>query len=303
MKKVGIIGVGKMGGGICERLLGQDYRVILYNTSIEKVIRFQDRADNAESATALINRCEFILLSLPSSKQVEETLNGLDGINLHNKKFIDLSTSHPLSTRKLHNQLSALGAILVDAPIIGGPRDATEGRLVAIAGGDEAAIDSCMDVLHSFCNKVIRVGAAGSGHFVKLLMNFIALGYVALYSQAFSIAEQYDINTDLLDSVIQNSNSNCSVYQFYAPKIKDKNYRLDFSMGFAAKDFAYLKNLYEETNTPAFLLDEMLNIVRIGIKDGRKNADFSESAQVLRDFFQQRTKSGSMFGGEQRTNV
>ena len=88
---------------------------------------------------------------------------------------IDTSTANPASTEALGAELAAVGGHFVDAPLGGTPVQAEAGQLSAMVGCDEAVFDRIRPVLDAWAAKSTRIGHVGSGHKMKLLMNFIGL--------------------------------------------------------------------------------------------------------------------------------
>ena len=95
-----------------------------------------------------------ILLSLPNSEIVEATLRALPDGAAAEKVFLDLSTSFPLSTKALAEELAQKGAFLLDAPLLAGPDEAKAGTLTAMIGGDRTAFDRVSPLLKNLTMSV-----------------------------------------------------------------------------------------------------------------------------------------------------
>ncbi|HHV58918.1 MAG TPA: NAD(P)-dependent oxidoreductase [Clostridiaceae bacterium] len=284
MKKIGFIGLGKMGSGMCRNLIKNGYEMRVYDLSREAMERFKDEATPLEDPVEVFRQSDVTFLSLPSSKEVEELTAKFLKAGVGGKFLIDASTSLPISTKKIYAEFKEKGGHVLDAPLLGGPADAVNGTLFALIGGDKKDFDECEELFKCYCRKYDYVGGSGSGHFAKLAMNFVGLGYTAIYAQVFTLGEKYGINPSYMFDLIASSNMDCRVFRFYGPKIANREYRLDFALELALKDFGYIKKLYEEYNVPAFVLDGILDLLRTGVKDGRGSHDYSECAAVLRDY-------------------
>ena len=88
---------------------------------------FRGKAELASNPADLFERSEAVLLSLPSSVQVEAMCDTFLSCGVKDKIVIDLSTSYPLSTKKLHEAFKKHGGILLDAPLMGNPDMAAAG--------------------------------------------------------------------------------------------------------------------------------------------------------------------------------
>ena len=171
---VGFIGLGNMGGRMARRLVDAGHDVLGYDTRPENVTGCGARA--ASSVAEVTRVCEVVLLSLPESKVVEAVVLGEDGVLAQAREgqvVVDLSTSAPASTLRLHEQLAERGAMLLDAGISGGAAAAEKGTLTLMVGGDTATLDRVRPLLAAFSANVFHCGAVGAGHTAKLLNNFL----------------------------------------------------------------------------------------------------------------------------------
>ena len=284
MQNIGFIGLGKMGGGICGNLIKNGYNVAVYDQNSAAMAGFKGKAELCDNPYDLFTHSECTFLSLPSSEQVEKLSAGFFEKGVKGKIVIDLSTSYPLSTRKLYGEFKERGGELLDAPVLGNPGEAAEGTLTAVIGGDEKVYKKCGELFKCFCVQYSYVGVSGSGHLFKLAMNFVGLMYTMIYAQMFPLMEKLDIDINKLYETIMGSSLDCGVLRFYGPKVVKRDYHLDFRLELGLKDLGYIKRLYEDLGVPAFIIDGALNLLRTGVKDGRGKNDFSECAATMRDY-------------------
>jgi 3-hydroxyisobutyrate dehydrogenase-like beta-hydroxyacid dehydrogenase len=171
---VGFIGLGNMGGRITACLVRDGVAVLGFDIRAENVTAAG--AQPASSALDVVRNTDVVLLSLPSSRQVEEVMLGDDGavqVAREGQIIVDLSTSEPASTRKIHDLLAERGASYVDAGISGGAAAAEKGQLTLMVGGEREALEAVRPVLDHFSAKIFYLGGSGAGHTAKLLNNFL----------------------------------------------------------------------------------------------------------------------------------
>jgi 3-hydroxyisobutyrate dehydrogenase-like beta-hydroxyacid dehydrogenase len=181
--QVGFIGLGHMGGRIARCLRAAGYDVLGYDRRTENVTACG--ATTAASVAEVVQACDIVLLSLPESKVVEAVVLGGDGVLAHaraDQVVVDLGTSAPASTVRLHEQLAERGVTLIDAGISGGAAAAEKGTLTLMVGGDLATLERVRPLLLAFSANVFHCGSIGAGHTAKLLNNF--LNAVALSATA-----------------------------------------------------------------------------------------------------------------------
>jgi 3-hydroxyisobutyrate dehydrogenase len=182
-RRIGFVGLGNMGGRMTRRIVDGGTAVIGYDVRPEIVSAAG--AEPAPDVAAVVAAADIVLLSLPDSAVVESVVYGSGGIaeNAHAGQIvIDLSTAAPESSRRICADLSARGAVYLDAGISGGAAAAEKGTLTLMVGGDRAALDDVHDVLSHFSTNVFHCGESGAGHVTKLLNNF--LNAVALSATA-----------------------------------------------------------------------------------------------------------------------
>lgn len=286
MEKVGFIGLGAMGFGICNNLIKKSYPTTVYDISPDAMERFTSIASVAGSTEEVLIESDCIFLSLPSSKEVEELVECFLKTGVKGKTIIDLSTSDPISTRKLNQKVSEQGGDFVDAALAGSPEDCANGKIMVLFGGEEADYTRLEPMMKSFCGKYKYVGESGSGHLAKLVMNFIGISYISSYAQAFPLAEKMGLDGRVLQELISESGLGCGTFKFYAPKLLSKSYDLDFTLELAHKDMTYVRKLFEEFQVPAFSLDGTLSLMRTGIKEGKGKKDVSEICGIMHEFFE-----------------
>jgi 3-hydroxyisobutyrate dehydrogenase len=173
-KRIGLIGLGNMGGRIAVRLRDGGQAITGFDADSSRAGACGVPA--AESIAALVAESDAVLLSLPDSPVVEAVVAGPGGIletAREGQIVVDLSTSSPSSTIALGERLAQRGVTLIDAGISGGAAAAEKGTLTIMAGGDEAALDLVRPALETFSERIVHMGAIGAGHQTKLLNNFL----------------------------------------------------------------------------------------------------------------------------------
>jgi len=269
MRKIGFVGVGNMGKGICHNLILAGNELSVFDTSRESMERFADEAYMAQSADEAFARSEVTFLSLPNSNIVEKVMDGFFKLGVEGKLVVDLSTSYPISTRALYAKMKENGGAFVDSPLIAGPQEAWDATLNIVLAGDEDVINRYADMFQSYCKHYDYVGASGNGHLMKLAQNWAGLLQAIMYAQLYPVMAKHGIDQETLYSVLNTEFFDNWFFQFYSDKYVNKNYRMDFALELGLKDLTYMKKLCDELNVPGFMLDGAIDLCRVALKEGK----------------------------------
>jgi 3-hydroxyisobutyrate dehydrogenase-like beta-hydroxyacid dehydrogenase len=248
---IGFIGVGLMGHGMAKNLVTKGHPlVVLGHRNREPVEHLKSLgATEAKTPRELAAQCDIVHLCVTGSPQVEANLRGPDGVIACGKRglvVIDCSTSNPVSTLALGDELQAAGMTLVDAPLSRTPKEAEEGTLDTMVGCDPATFKTIEPVLRCWAGNVVHLGALGSGHTMKLVNNFVAMGYAALYSEALAIARKAGLSVEQFHSVIGVGRMRCGFYDTFIEHSLGRPNAHAFTIANAHKDMRYLASLATE---------------------------------------------------------
>ena len=243
--RVGFVGVGLMGHGMAKNIVEKGHPLtIVAHRNREPIEDLKSRgAREAADLHELAAQSDIVVICVTGSPQVEATLTGPGGLASAGRKLIvcDCSTSDPSSTVKLATSLASQGITLIDTPLSRTPKDAEAGTLDVMAGGDDATFERVRPVLEKFAGRIVRTGPVGSGHTMKLLNNFVSLGYAALYSEALTLGAKAGLTPEVFDSVIRGGRMDCGFYQTFFTWVLERDPNAHrFSIANALKDLTYL---------------------------------------------------------------
>lgn len=253
IERIGFIGVGLMGHGMAKNIVEKGWPLtVLGHRNREPVEDLKTRgATEAKTARAVAEASDIVVMCVTGSPQVEAVINGPDGLASAGKPLLicDSSTSDPSSTIRLAAELAPKGIILIDTPLGRTPKDAAEGTLDVMVGGDPADVARARPVLEAFAGRVIPTGPTGSGHTMKLLNNFLSLGYAAIYSEALMLGVKAGLTPQVFDSVIRGGRMDCGFYQTFFKWVLERDPNAHrFSLSNALKDMTYLSAFANSAN-------------------------------------------------------
>lgn len=191
--RVGLIGVGTMGAHMARHLLARGHELHVSDVREESCAPLVELgAVLAGTPAELASRSEVVLTSLPGPAQVEEVSLGAEGVlagAAAGTVHLDLSTNAWSTVMRIAAAYEGSGVDFLDAPVSGGPKGASSGKLAVWAGGDAAAFERARPVLDDLADRVALVGGIGSGTVVKLAHNATGNSLNLVLAELFSIAD------------------------------------------------------------------------------------------------------------------
>lgn len=246
---VGFIGVGLMGHGMAKNIVEKGYPlVVMAHRNRGPVEDLLGRgAAEVASPAEMADTASIIHLCVTGSPQVEAIVYGENGlINAVGPEhtIIDTSTAEPPSTLKIAQDLAAKGARFADAPLSRTPKEAEAGTLDTMVGADDDTFALIEPVLQTWAGIIVRTGPVGTGHTMKLLNNFIAMGYGALFAEALAIGAKAGITPATFHAVIGAGRMRSGFYDTFMRYVVDGDRDAHkFALKNAHKDMRYLAAL------------------------------------------------------------
>jgi len=192
--EVGMIGLGRMGARMAQRLLRRGHRVVAHDPSAEALRRAAEQGcEAADSLAALARRLQpprALWLMVPAGEPVDRTLEALLPHLAAHDIVVDGGNSNYKDTVRRARSLAASGIDYVDAGTSGGVWGLERGYSLML-GGDEQAIERLRPALETLAPAPDlgwgRVGPSGAGHFVKMIHNGIEYGLMQAYGEGFAL--------------------------------------------------------------------------------------------------------------------
>jgi 3-hydroxyisobutyrate dehydrogenase-like beta-hydroxyacid dehydrogenase len=272
---VGFIGLGLMGHGMAKNIVEKGFPLtVMAHRNRAPIDDLVGRgAVEARSPREIAERSSIVVLCVTGSREVEGVIHGENGLKAGLKPgavIIDCSTADPNSTIALAEELAAAGIGYADAPLGGTPTQAMEGKLNAMVGASDEVFARIAPLIDAFCAKRVHIGGVGDGHKMKLLNNFISLGYAAIYAEALTLASKVGISPERVDSVIRGGRMDCGFYQTFFTWVLERDPNAHrFTIVNALKDLTYLSGFANASQTPNPLGSAVRNSFALAAGAGR----------------------------------
>jgi 3-hydroxyisobutyrate dehydrogenase-like beta-hydroxyacid dehydrogenase len=284
-ERIGLIGVGRMGRPMGERLLAAGHHLIVYDTHEEALRPLAARgAVIAGSALDVANNATTVLASLPTPDIVRRAIIGKDGA-LHGSRmryFVDLSSSGAAAAMELATALGARGIESLDAPVSGGVAGARAGKLTVMVSGPRSAYDTLQPVLARL-GRVVFVGTKpGLGQTLKLLNNLMSATAIAITSEAMAMGVKAGLDPKVLLDIINASSGRNSATQDKFPRaILPRTFDFGFATGLSYKDVRLCVEEAEAMGVPMVVGGAVRELLSITCNTYGFDSDCTSLARVV----------------------
>ena len=203
--ELGMIGLGRMGGNMAQRLVAGGHRVVTYDRDSDAVTASHDfGGEGATSLEDVISRLaapRAIWIMVPAGEPTENTLDELSELLSPGDAVLDGGNANYKDSMRRGKKLAARGIDFIDVGTSGGIWGLTEGYSLMV-GGEEAAVKRMEPIFHTLAptpdKGYSRVGPSGAGHFTKMVHNGVEYGLMQAYAEGFEmLAAKEEFNLDL----------------------------------------------------------------------------------------------------------
>ena len=190
--KLGMVGLGRMGSGMTERLRRDDHEVMTFDPRVEST------ADSLGELVVQLEPPRALWMMVPSGEITKDTFDELLGLAGPDDLIVDGGNSNWHDSQSRHAAAKEKGVHFVDVGVSGGIWGLEVGFCL-MAGGDDEPVSRLTPIFESLApeNGWAHVGEPGSGHFVKMIHNGIEYGLMQAYAEGFEIMHRSAFTLDL----------------------------------------------------------------------------------------------------------
>jgi len=204
---VGIVGLGRMGAAMSQRLRQQGFDVVGWDQDADKNQALAAGGLHiAANARAVAAPSEMIISTITEDHGVRRIFTGPDGFldgDVKSKLFIEMSTLQPMTGRELAPVVEARGARLIEAPVLGTIPQVRDGKLFALVGGRAEDLDRARPVLEKMTRRIAYMGPNGSGYAMKLAVNLGLGAYIQAIAESLALGAKQGLTLDQMLDVLQ----------------------------------------------------------------------------------------------------
>jgi 3-hydroxyisobutyrate dehydrogenase-like beta-hydroxyacid dehydrogenase len=238
--RIGILGLGTMGGPMARRLAQSGFAVAGYDPNAESAERAKAAGVSlCASPLRVAEQSDFVLSSLPDPATVRRAYLDDDGALAGARAgmaFIDLSTTDPDTWREVANAAKARSVDCLDAPVSGGPDEAGNGKLIFLIGGDADVLERCRPLLSVLGGEIHHIGSLGSGQVIKIINNIMSVGNVAIAAEAMVLGVRAGLDPQRLFDILSTSGGRSHHFLKRFPKVLAGDFTPYFGIALSRKD-------------------------------------------------------------------
>jgi 3-hydroxyisobutyrate dehydrogenase len=208
---VGIVGLGRMGSAISQRLTSQGFTVVGWDHDAAKNLAASGLRI-AASARDVAAAGEIVISSITEDHGVRRIFTGPQGFfesDVAGKLFIEMSTLQPMTGRELAPLVAARGAQLIEAPVLGTIPQARNGTLFAMVGGQPEDVARARPVLEKLTRRIVHLGPSGSGYAMKLAANLGLGAYIQALAESLALGARHGLTLDQMLDALGESATAC----------------------------------------------------------------------------------------------
>jgi 3-hydroxyisobutyrate dehydrogenase len=283
---IAFLGLGIMGGGMANRLLGAGFPLAVYNRNAEKAKPLAAAgAKVAATAREAATGADIIISMVADDAAARAVWLGENGALAGTKAgaiLIECSTISPDWIKELGAEAKKKNCELLDAPVTGTKPHAAAGELTFLVGGSAEALEKGRPALAVMSKAIFHVGPAGSGALVKLLNNFLCAVQAVSFAEALALIEKSGLDRTQTLEILTQGTPGSPVVKTMAARMTTHDYEPKFLLRLMAKDIAYAGEAGKQHGVDFKTAACALKIFKNAIAQNLGDQDFSAVIEPLR---------------------
>ena len=287
IRKVGFIGLGRMGSGMARNVLKAGFTLTVYNRTPEKMKPLIDQgATGASSPKEAAAGADAVLTSLMDDASVLDNVTGDNGLLAGLKPgavHVGTTTISPRCATQLAELHAAHGSHYVAGPVLGRPDAAERKELLTFVAGDPEVIARCAPLFDSYTAGTLNVGKEPRlANSMKLAVNYMGIALIDLMGQIYAFGERSGLDGQLLNQMMTAIVAP-PAFKGYADRIRARNFdEVGFDLLSGFKDVQLILQASTDTRVPLAYASIIREKFLAAIARGMEGKDWSVITEVTR---------------------
>jgi putative dehydrogenase len=282
--KVGIIGLGIMGGAIAANLLERGWTVGGYDVNADSMEALKPLGLRAAGSVAeLAADMPVLLMSLPSPQAVHDVAAGIAASGAPPRIVAEMSTLAIADKLALQAVLAEAGHTPLDCPLSGTGAQAKLRDLIVYASGDSGAIAGCQPLFADFARQAPDLGVYGNGSRMKFIANLLVAIHNVAAAEAMRLAVEAGLDPERVVEVIGPGAGGSRMFQMRAPMMASGVYEpATMRVAMWRKDMDIIAAFARDLNCPTPLFDLTAPIYARALEMGLGDQDTAAVFEVMK---------------------
>jgi 3-hydroxyisobutyrate dehydrogenase len=237
---VAILGTGIMGSGMARNLARAGLEMRAWNRTREKAEQLADAGITvADTPAEAVERADCVITMLTDGDTVRQVMSGGDGALAAisaDAVWLQMSTIGIAATEELAGLAAERHLAFVDAPVLGTKQPAEAGQRTVLASGPDATLDRCDPVFEAVGARTIRLGKAGTGNRMKLVVNNWLVSLTVGLAETIALAERVEVDPARFLEIIKDSPMGVPYAELKGRMMIEREFEPAFPLRLAAKD-------------------------------------------------------------------
>ena len=285
--RIGLVGLGRMGGAMGQRLASFGIHPICWDQSGQAMTQAQAQGlKTAASPRAVAEASDLIITTITEDEGVRGLFTRAGGFgeaDLGGKLFIEMSTLRPQTVRDLAEMLKARGASIMDCPVLGTVPAAQEGKLVGLVGASDDDFARARPLLEKLTRACVPMGPVGSGHSMKLAFNLAMASFINGVGEGLAMGAAQGLDLQRMMNVFLNSPLTNVVLENKADNFVGKAAPLTLDIRTLRKDMQSALTAGASVGAPMGATAAALGVLSSAVAAGWGDRDIGDVAIFIRD--------------------
>ena len=282
-RKVGVVGLGIMGGAFAQNLVKAGWHVVGYDIDpARRRAMAKAGVEIAADAKAVATEAQTIITSLPKPAALDATVKAIVEAHVGPRVIVEASTFTIDDKVRAERTLRKAGHVMLDCPISGTGSQAKTKDLVVYASGDSKGIRKLKPLFAGFARAAHDLGAFGNGSRMKYVANLlVAINNVAA-AEAMVLGIKAGLDPQTVLEMVTSGAGNSRVFELRAPMmVKDRYDEATMKISVWQKDMAVIGQFARETGVPTPMFDATVPVYNKAMKSGHAEHDTAAVCAVL----------------------
>jgi 3-hydroxyisobutyrate dehydrogenase-like beta-hydroxyacid dehydrogenase len=280
--RVGVIGLGNIGGAVAANLVADGHHVAVFDTDGDRAGAAVGLGARAAHGPAEVGeRSEITFASLPTPAVVDAVaIAWLEGA-APGSIFVDLSTNAPATVRAIGARLQAAGRHLLECPLTGGAPGAQARMLVFMVGGDAAVYERVKPLLDRLGRATFHLGQLGLGNTAKLVNSLLAFTSTWVSLETLAVAAKTGIDLRTMVDVVRTGGATNFYVDRMVELLNERGRPTQFALGLAAKDAGLFLDVARECGVPTPAAAQVAQALVEAVGAGLGARDFTDLVELI----------------------